>query len=124
MARKNKLPKCHRLCSPTAIDALFAARGAGGALAFPLRAVWLPRTNGKNSDVPLKVLFSVPKRRLRHAVDRVTMRRRIREAYRLNRHLADSLPEPLDLAFIYVGSTTLPYAKVERAMVKLLQGLQ
>ena len=75
-----RLPKPTRLCSQTAIDRLFAQRDVKGALAYPLRAVWgdnLSRTRGD----AVQFLPSVPKKRLRHAVDRVTMRRRIREAY-------------------------------------------
>ena len=49
------------------------------------------------------------------------MRRRIREAYRLNRH---DLKLPLDcrinLAFVYVGNGLAGYAAVEKAMLRLL----
>lgn len=66
-------------------------------------------------------MISVPKKRLRHAVDRVTMRRRIREAYRL---LRDAHPMPegarFDVAFIYVDSSLQPYSKVASAMEKML----
>ena len=44
------------------------------------------------------------------------MRRRIREAYRLNRSLI-SPDLPADLAFIYVADKLLPYAKVENALM-------
>ncbi|MCM1452803.1 MAG: ribonuclease P protein component [Clostridium sp.] len=92
-------------------------------LVFPLRAVW--RENpGRRSDSPVQFLISVPKKRLRHAVDRVTMRRRIREAYRL---LRDSHPMPegvrIDLAFVYVDSRLQPYAKVAAAMERILTNL-
>lgn len=107
-----------------AIDQLFGRGGVSvatrAALVYPLRAVW--RNNPRRlSDAPVQFLISVPKRRLRHAVDRVQMRRRIREAYRLSRHLCP-LPADarLDVAFIYVASELMPYAAVERAMHKLL----
>lgn len=70
-------------------------------------------------------MISVPKKRLRHAVDRVTMRRRIREAYRLLRDLhplADG--SRIDLAFVYVDSRLQPYAKIEAAMHRLLTAMQ
>ena len=117
-----RLYKKEKLCSHTAIDSLFlpGAEGARRAIAFPLRAVW--RLNeGRRADCP-QFLIMVPKRRLRHAVDRVRMRRRIREAYRLNRHL---LPEGLraDIAFVYIASELRPYADVARAMARLLRAV-
>ena len=120
------LSKSEKLCSQTAIDALFARRtDAKGALAYPLRLVAMERTVGRRPGAaPVQFLISVPKKRLRHAVDRVLMRRRIREAYRLNRHLiAPDRERPLDIAFVYVGSTLTSYARIERAMARLLATL-
>ncbi len=51
------------------------------------------------------------------------MRRRIREAYRLNRSLI-SPDLPADLAFIYVADKLLPYAKVEHALKRLLASVK
>lgn len=117
-----RLPKPARLCSQTAIDRLFAQRDTKGALAYPLRAVWAKNLDRYRGDA-VQFLPSVPKKRLKHAVDRVAMRRRIREAYRLNR--ADFFPEtldaPVDILFVYVGNTLEPYHKVDAAMKKLLR---
>ncbi len=79
-----RLYKREKLCSVTAIENLFARKeGNGSAMAYPLRAVW--RVSERNG-ASIQFLISIPKKRLRHAVDRVTMRRRVREAYRLNRN--------------------------------------
>lgn len=119
-----KLRKSEKLCSPTAIDALFAGNGTKGALAFPLRMVWnlRPSPAAATGEAPVRFFISVPKKRLRHAVDRVAMRRRIREAYRLNRHL---IPEGVcaDVAFIYVAGDLRSYARIETAMQRLLPQL-
>lgn len=106
-----RLPKSERLCSTAAIDALFAS--GKGALAYPLRMLAAPAGAPKS-----RFVIVVPKKRLRHAVDRVLMRRRIREAYRLNRPA-----EARDLAFIYVADTTIDYHRVEAAMKRLLASL-
>lgn len=107
-----------------AIEQLFGRNGAEfSKLAYPLRVV--ARNNPRrHSDSPIAFLIMVPKRRLRHAVDRVQMRRRIREAYRLNKG-ACHLPEGLriDLAFIYVADRLTDYAHVERAVTRLLSSL-
>lgn len=116
-----RLYKKEKLCSQVAVEQLFMrGSGASGALDYPLRAVW--RTNPRRrSDAPIAFVISVPKKRLRHAVDRVAMRRRIREAYRLQRHL---YPMPdgtrVDLAFVYVADRLMPYQAVYAAVGKLL----
>lgn len=87
-------------------------------MAYPLRAVW--RVSERNG-ASVQFLISIPKKRLRHAVDRVTMRRRVREAYRLNRNEL-TLPEGvnIDMAFIYVADYLQPYSRIESAVIKAL----
>lgn len=120
-----RLYKKQKLCSPTAISLLFSQQaGALSALSHPLRAVWRPNP-GRKSDAQAQFLISVPKKRLHHAVDRVTMRRRIREAYRLL-HQDFPLPEGarIDVAFIYVANRLEPYARIEKSMRRLLTAIQ
>lgn len=115
-----RLYKKEKLCAITAIDALFArgGRGVSRAMAFPLRAVWR-ENNGRRADCP-QFLVSVPKKRLRHAVDRVAVRRRVREAYRLNRSLIPS-DRRLDIALVYIADGVRPYADIERSVCRLLK---
>lgn len=125
------LGKSHKLCSKIAIDRLFGSRVAsdagsagsyiGNALVYPLRAVWAANYSRRPVE-PVQFLVSVPKKRLRHAVDRVTMRRRIREAYRLNRHDVElaGFSAAVDVAFVYIADGLEPYVRVEKAMQKLL----
>lgn len=120
-----RLYKKQKLCSTVAIDKLFApASGAARTLAYPLRAIW--RNNpGRRCDAPLQMLISVPKKRLRHAVDRVLMRRRIREAFRLNFESCRLTDDArIDLAFIYVANTPEPYPAVAQAMRRILDKIQ
>lgn len=103
---------------------LFQPNGTSQAmLAYPLRAVWR-QNDGRYCDAKMQFLISVPKKRLHHAVDRVTMRRRIREAYRLNHHnypLAEN--SQIDVAFIYIANTLLPYKSIEKAIKKILKNI-
>lgn len=104
---------------------------------FPLRMAWRVLTPEKlaasfKGPVPerigkMQMLITVPKKKRRHAVDRVLMRRRIREAYRLCRKeiLGEALQDPevgtLSMAFIYIHNENLPYATIERKMRALLK---
>ena len=122
--KKYGLGKKEKLCSVRAIEILFGPGGAEfSTLAYPLRAV--ARTDEvRASDAPVAFLISIPKKRLRHAVDRVAMRRRVREAYRLNRDryvLPDGLR--IDLGFVYVADRLMNYSAVERAMNRSLAAL-
>lgn len=118
-----RLYKIEKLCSETAISRLFARsdREVHTTLVYPLRMAW--RVDGVREVKVPRFLVSVPKKRLRHAVDRVAMRRRVREAYRLNR---DLMPRdlPLDIAFIYVADKLLPYSRIETAVRRLLTELK
>lgn len=120
-----RLYKNEKLCSVTAINILFDRHAANFTLAaFPIRAFWRVNT-GRKDGAPLQFLISVPKKRLRHAVDRVTMRRRIREAFRLH-HQDYPLPEVvrIDVAFVYVDSKLHSYKRVEGSMLRLLSGIR
>lgn len=107
---------------------------------FPLRMVWRRLSPDELDDsfrdeLPprmdrMQMLVTVPKKKRRHAVDRVLMRRRIREAYRLNRiSLLDVIEEndaigAVNVAFIYLSDENLPYAVVEEKMKALLGRLE
>ena len=125
-----KLHKKEKLCSQKAIDTLFSPSGKtdGGncfIMAYPWRTVW--RVSHRPDDDTWRgprFLISVPKKRLRHAVDRVKMRRRCREAYRLTHKAALSDDATVDIAFIYVGQGLTDYDRTHRAIEKTLSRIQ
>jgi len=121
-----RLYKDEKLCSEVAIGALFAhgSSSVSSKLAYPLRMVWrvAPEDEPRRGTCA-RFLVSVPKKRIRHAVDRVTVRRRVREQYRLNRHLI-SEGIPFEIAFIYVADEVLPTARILPAMQRLLGKLR
>lgn len=119
--KKLGLYKKEKLCSARAIEELFGPGGASFTrLCYPLRAVARDNSH-RRTGAPVAFVISVPKKRLRHAVDRVLMRRRIREAYRLC-HQDYPVAEGLhvDLAFVYVANETLPFDKVDAAVKRIL----
>ena len=115
-----KLKKDEKLCSRTAVQQLFDE--GKSLMAFPLRAAYRLRSRGEH---PVQFLISIPKKRIRHAVERVTLRRRVREAYRLNRR--ELLQAPLsdtewgvDIAFVYLDNNPAPYSAINEKMISLL----
>ena len=116
------LDKSHKLCAKVAVDRLFADRQAArGALSYPVRAVWAENP-GRIRGASVQFMITIPKKRLRHAVDRVTMRRRIREAYRLLRPsmVPEVTPCPVDIAFLYIADRLTDYHRIEGAMRHIL----
>lgn len=116
------LCKADKLCSATAIALLFSASDSFSALVYPLRVVSRPNP-ARRSGGDVTFMISVPKKRLRHAVDRVKMRRRIREAYRLLRPQYPITGVRCDIAFVYVAPALIDYARVQTSMARLLSKL-
>ena len=120
------LTKSERLTSQLVIDKLFAGGNASMA-AFPLRIVFMQveksEKNGSD-EPPVSILVSVPKKRFRHAVDRNRMKRLVREAYRLNKHILWDALEGKDvrlvLAFVCITDTLPTFYSVNKSMRKAL----
>lgn len=131
------LKKGEKLRHRSLVDAIF--REGGNIYEYPLRLSWRKLTEDEleatfRDHVPagidsLQMLITVPKKKRRHAVDRVLMRRRIREAYRLNRNglkaMIQSNPDirTLGIALIYLHNDNLPYSTIESKMKTLFRKL-
>jgi ribonuclease P protein component len=122
------LDKSERLTSQIVIDKLFAGGNASMAV-FPLRVVFMKMgVDGSDGDLerkpPVSILVSVPKKRFRHAVDRNRLKRLVREAYRLNKHILWKALEGKDyrmvLAFVCITDSLPTYKMVEKSMRKAL----
>jgi ribonuclease P protein component len=119
--RRATFPKKERLFRKRYIDTLFSE--GMSMLAFPLRIVYLP-VEKDGSVAEVSVLVSVSKRKLRHAVDRNFIKRRIRESYRLRKQsLLDSFADRdrmLLMAFLYLGREKVAFNVIDRAMEKAM----
>lgn len=122
--RRYTFSKEERLCSKKLIERLFAG-GNRSFPAFPLRVVYMPLSADEN-PTDVSILISVPKKRFKHAVKRNQVKRQVREAYRLNKHiLIDSLkaqesPKKMALAFIWLDNKIHSTNEVEYKIKKLL----
>lgn len=112
--------KPEHLCRKTEIEALFTP-GSHSFTVYPLRATY--RRADRTSGPAVKVLLSVSKRRLHHAVDRNRAKRQLREAYRLQKHLLlEAMPEDtaLHIAFIWLAEKPVRTQTVMERMRAIL----
>ncbi|MCC8359519.1 ribonuclease P protein component [Salinimicrobium sediminilitoris] len=110
--------KKEKLKSKIIIDSLFAE--GNSVKKYPLRLVYLPLEN--SSDNVNKVAVSVPKRSFKRAVDRIKLKRLMREAYRKNKYLVtNNLDKNYALMFIYTGRDIWNYAELFRSSEELLK---
>ena len=125
---KQTFKKDERLCSVKVIEGLFDRKNTvnGGVFSYPMRVVFQPQISAE-ADSSLspqnatQVLFSVPKRQFKHAVDRNLIRRRMKEAYRLNKQL---LIGDFSIAFIYIGKGIEDYKVIEKGMKSALKNIK
>lgn len=74
------------------------------------------------AGAPPEVMFSVPKRYHKRANRRNLLRRRTKEAYRLNKSLLSAAcGRGLDVALIYSSKEVLPYKNIEDAVRRILE---
>ena len=124
--KQQTFSKAERLTNLRTIESLFK-RGSEELRSFyifPFRVVYKGDCRALPPPMLPQVLFSVSKRNFKKAVDRNRIRRRCREAYRLQKRILTELPpenRPAYIAFLYIAKETADYAVIEKAMRKSLQ---
>lgn len=120
----NRFNKEERLCSKKYLDLLF--KNGSSFLFYPFRITFL--LLAEPHKYPAQVVINVAKKRYKHAVDRNLIKRRTREAYRLQKEeqLYPFLNEPdqlLLLSLQYVGKEKYNYSVFEKKLSGALQKL-
>ncbi|MBO5823548.1 MAG: ribonuclease P protein component [Prevotella sp.] len=116
--------KKEKLVSKKTIDALFSGGNSRSMSAYPLRVVFM-RKERNETEEPAQVMVSVSKRHFKRAVKRNRVKRQIREAYRLNKHLLhEALEQKKDtavaMAFIWQSDELAETALITEKMQSLL----
>jgi ribonuclease P protein component len=117
----NTLAKEERLSRKRDLDLLFEK--GQSFVVFPLRVVYL--VVEAPQPAPLSMLVSVPKKRIKKAVGRNYIKRRVREAYRLHKHeLVEEVQASGNcffLAFMYIDKNMRSFHEIEKALMKSLE---
>jgi ribonuclease P protein component len=112
--------KEERLCSQKLIGTLFS-RGEQMTV-YPFRILWL-NTDDPNQP-PVQVAITVPKRIFKRAVVRNRIKRMIREAYRLNKHLLYSkLNKKLVFVIIFIAREEPVWGVIQPKIILTLERL-
>lgn len=110
--------KSERLKSKKKIEELF--KNGSSFHLYPFLVRFLPQ---KESTVN-EVLISVPVKYQKLAVKRNLIKRRMREAYRLNKHiLSETNSGGFLLAFIYLSNDILAFKEIEKKLTLVLNRL-
>lgn len=111
-----RFQKKERLTKKKAIEELFQ-RGTSFSF-FPLKVIFI--ANSSDDQQGHQVLITVPSRTFKKAVDRNTLKRRIREGYRLNK-AALITSSKFSLAYIYIAKEILPSTTIHQAIQSSLK---
>ncbi len=115
------LHKKERLCSQKTIEDLFTS--GESFLSYPLKVVFLK--TGSTQPFPVQAAFTVSKRNFKRAVKRNILKRRIREAYRLNKpdFYSELAAKNLHIAimFVYIGKDLAEYPAIKKAMISAIK---
>lgn len=137
MSDRQTLTRAERLRTLGVIRRLFSE--GESRFVYPFRIVWLPAEAGATAPATaqgaanaqatavapatdgtgLRILFSVPKKYHKRANRRNLLRRRAKEAYRLQKRLL-RLAKPCDIALIYTSREVESYDRIAHAVRKII----
>jgi len=120
-----KLTKQERLHKKKEIGSLFD--NGKSSFSYPYKIKWY-ETDIPQNGVPIQILISVSKRSFKKAVSRNNIKRLIKEAYRIQKHILwDLLKErntQIHIAIIYIDKVENDFAFHQKAIGKLLKKIE
>ncbi|KAB2814033.1 ribonuclease P protein component [Phaeocystidibacter luteus] len=115
-----RFPKTERLTNKAHFESLI--KGGISVGAYPIRLI--VKELPLSTEAPYQIAFAVGKRRFKKATDRNHMKRRLREAWRLNKEDFLSLlhralnAEKLAILIVYTSEEKESVEKLEKALFK------
>jgi len=118
---RNTLKRSEKLKSSRIIGELF--RSGNIITVLPVKLFWQFYYDTDHA-IPIRMAVTVPSKNFKKAVDRNLIKRRIREAYRLNKHtLFNSLSEKkisLNFIFLYLPKNIHSYQEIAQGVIRTL----
>jgi ribonuclease P protein component len=116
--------KKEKLKSRKAISSLFDL--GMNSFSYPLKVFYIVKQVEYDAKKQLpKIGVSVSKRKFKNAVDRNLLKRRIKEAYRLNKYILTDAQLNLnfEILFVYISDQEEEYLSIEKGMKKILKSI-
>jgi|TARA_B100000809_G_scaffold132386_1_gene130164 ribonuclease P protein component len=109
--------KRERISEKKIIDSLFSSGKKFSVYPFDVRFL----NQDENSDSISKVLITVSSSKIKSAVKRNLLKRRIKESYRINKNIIYN--KLLMIAFVYVSEEIFTFSVIDKAIKKVLKKL-
>jgi ribonuclease P protein component len=114
-----RLPKSERLHADKLIKELF--NEGSSFFLYPFKILFYVK--GESEKGTVQVLFSVSKKKIKKANQRNLVRRRIKEAYRLNKSLLNLDSKVISVGLIYVASDLMGFSDLQSKIIPILKKL-
>ena len=114
-----RLPKGERLHADKLIKELFNEGSSFFLYPFKVQ-FFVKKDQGSGTS---QVLFSVSKKKIKKAVGRNFVKRRMREAYRLNKSLIPTSAPDMSIGLIYVSSDLMEFSDIQNKITLALKKL-
>lgn len=114
-----RFKKSERLSREKWIKELFE-KGSSFYL-YPFKVLYAASPDQK---LPHQVLISVSSRNFKRAVDRNLIKRRVREAYRLQKKIIAGRAEQGIFSFVYTSKSIMPFAEIKNKLFLVLEKIR